>query len=95
MSANQLADACGIPQTTISRLIKGTIAAPNIDTLAKLADYFSISVSQLIGESPLKTDNTLAEIEMNFKAMDMARQRTALNIIRTIAAEPPNPYKGN
>lgn len=92
LSANQLAEACGVPQTTISRLLKGTIVAPNIDTLAILADYFHVTVSQLIGEAPLQTDRTLAEIETNYMAMDSIRRRTALNIMQTIAQEPTNGY---
>ena len=95
ISANKIADDLEWSQSTITRITSGETQRPRIDTLMKLAEYLGVTVSQLIGEAPMIEDSSLAEIELNYKAMDLARQRTTLNIIRTIAAEPTTPYKGN
>ena len=44
----------GIPTTTINRLRKGDPTNnPTLTTLVPLAEFFSITVSQLIGDEPL------------------------------------------
>ncbi|MBS0358924.1 MAG: helix-turn-helix domain-containing protein [Proteobacteria bacterium] len=43
----------GIPIPTLNRLRSNKISNPTLTTLAPIADFFSISVSQLIGEQPL------------------------------------------
>ena len=50
----QLSKKTGIPATTVNRLRKGEKTTnPTLTTLIPLADFFSVSVSQLIGDEPL------------------------------------------
>lgn len=49
-----LSKATGIPVTTINRLRNEMVEHnPTLDTLTPLANYFSVTISQLIGEEPL------------------------------------------
>ena len=43
----------GVPITTIQRICKDPNANPTLASLIPIADYFSITVAQLIGEEPL------------------------------------------
>lgn len=50
LSENELARRTAIPQQIINRILSGQNLNPKIATLAPLAKYFSISISQLIGD---------------------------------------------
>jgi transcriptional regulator with XRE-family HTH domain len=93
VSDNKLWELTGIPQTTISRLKAGKIKAPSIELLAKLADHFGLSVSQLIGDEPLKKTQTYQELESMLDHMPAHKRMTAINIVHTIAMEPDLPYQ--
>jgi transcriptional regulator with XRE-family HTH domain len=49
----ELSRRSGIPMITISRLKTGHTDDPRLSTLQKLASFFCISLSQLVGEEPL------------------------------------------
>lgn len=53
LNTMELARRTGIGQPVIYRLISGETDNPKIITLCALADYFGISVNQLIGDAPL------------------------------------------
>jgi transcriptional regulator with XRE-family HTH domain len=53
----ELSKHSGLPMITISRLKTGHTDDPRLSTLQKLASFFCISVSQLIGEEPLALDS--------------------------------------
>ena len=53
ISGAELAKRCGVPVSTINRILAGTVIDPKISTLKPLADYFGISVDQLLGYSAL------------------------------------------
>lgn len=54
IDATQLSRATGLPTSTISRLrSNSTEFSPNLSSLMPLAEYFSITISQLIGEEPI------------------------------------------
>ena len=93
VSDNKLWELTGIPQTTISRLKAGKIKSPSIELLAKLADYFNISVSQLIGDEPLKKPETYQELASMLDHMPAHKRMTAISIMHTIAQEPDSPYQ--
>ena len=93
LSANKIADDLEWSQSTITRITSGETQRPRIDTLTKLADYLGVTVSQLIGESPLNTDPTYAEIESTLNSMSAHKRNTVLSIARTIAMEPGPPYQ--
>jgi len=52
-SINDLAKSVGVPQPTLHHIIEGKTKKPRQETLEALAKYFSISISQLLGEAPL------------------------------------------
>ena len=94
MSDNELARQTGINQTTISRLLKGKIADPGVDKLCKLADYFGVTLSQLIGEKPIKPERDYTELENMLDMLPEYRRNTVINVAQSLANEPePPPYK--
>jgi transcriptional regulator with XRE-family HTH domain len=54
IDATQLSQQTGLPASTISRLRSSTTeCSPNLSSLIPIADYFSVTISQLIGEEPI------------------------------------------
>jgi len=51
LSENELARRTGISQQIINRMLSGANTNPKIGTLSPLAQYFSLSISELIGET--------------------------------------------
>ncbi|MCK4869476.1 MAG: LexA family transcriptional regulator [Gammaproteobacteria bacterium] len=59
----ELSRRTGIGQPVIYRIISGETDNPKIATVCALADYFGISVNQLIGETPLpNSKNEIAKL---------------------------------
>lgn len=56
-SEHELSRKTGIKQPIIHRLLSGENLNPKLDTLKPIAQYFAISISQLIGEEPLFEKN--------------------------------------
>jgi SOS-response transcriptional repressor LexA len=56
MKPIDLARELDLPQPTIHRLVTGKSTRPYKSSLEPIADYFNISVDQLIGEEPLLAD---------------------------------------
>jgi transcriptional regulator with XRE-family HTH domain len=53
----ELARRINMPQPTIHRLISGKTEDPRLSTLSLVADYFSITIDQLIGHAPLSNES--------------------------------------
>ena len=53
LNALELERLTGVPASTIYRLLKNKDGNPTIEVLKKLATFFKITVSQLIGEEPI------------------------------------------
>ncbi len=53
ISGAELAKRCGVPVSTINRILAGTVVDPKVSTLKPLADYFGITVDQLLGYASL------------------------------------------
>src|SRR3990167_10705325 len=53
LSESELARRTQIGQPVIHRILSGETDSPRVATLSQIANYFSISISQLIGDSPL------------------------------------------
>lgn len=53
ISGVELSKKCGVPVSTINRILAGTVVDPKISTLKPLADYFGITVDQLLGYAAL------------------------------------------
>lgn len=56
LSSSELARQIGIPATTIKRIRNNEQSNPTITTLIPIAQYFSISLNQLIGNEDLISD---------------------------------------
>lgn len=57
IDATELSEQTGLPCSTISRLRSNTVDfSPNISSLLPIAEYFCVSLSQLIGEEPIQKD---------------------------------------
>lgn len=53
LSVSELARKTHLPQPTLHHILDGTTKNPRKKALKALANYFSITISQLIGETPL------------------------------------------
>ncbi len=53
LNALELEKHTGVPSSTIYRLLKKRDGNPTVEVLKKLATFFQITVSQLIGEEPI------------------------------------------
>lgn len=53
LSANGLAKILNVPTPTVYRLTTGEVQDPRISTLTMLADYFGITIEQLLGRKNL------------------------------------------
>lgn len=59
IDATELAEQTGLPNSTISRLRSSSPeCSPNLSSLIPIADFFCISISQLIGEEPINKIHT-------------------------------------
>lgn len=58
LSENELSRRTGVPQQIINRILLGQNKNPKIATLIPLANYFMVSVSQLIGDEPFNNKET-------------------------------------
>ena len=63
ISAAKLSKGTNIPPPTISRLLSGYTDDPKISTMLQLAKYFSVSLDQLMGLSPLDKNNIQAHTQ--------------------------------
>ena len=81
-SLQEVADAIGASKAHIWELEKGTAKNPSIELVRKLADYFEVSISRLVGESPDEDgdDEDLLVIYRQLKSLDL-RDRLVLGDI--------------
>ena len=75
----ELARKTGIGQPVVYRLMTGITDNPQIQTLKPIADFFEVSIDQLLGIKPLQPEKTLDNISLH----DINNKLTA---IKTIAA---------
>lgn len=62
MKPVDLAREVDMPQPTIHRLVSGKSTRPYRSSLEPIAEYFSITVDQLIGEKPLDEETTTLNV---------------------------------
>lgn len=60
INVTELARRIQLPQPTIHRLLTGKTEDPKLSTLSLIADYFSVSLDQLLGNTPLQDNKKLA-----------------------------------
>lgn len=64
LNANELARRTGVPPSSIKKIRNNDNPNPTLTTLGPLANFFSITVSQLIGDAPLKLEMNQAQSTM-------------------------------
>lgn len=70
LNSSALAKQIGLPATTIKRIRNNEQANPTITTLLPIAEYFSISLSQLVGDEPLNAE-TMARTQVGFQKIPL------------------------
>lgn len=78
INSAELARLIGIGQPVIYRLMTGVTANPQVFTLKPIADYFHISIDQLLGYSPLEIPTAGFQKTYNLKA-EVANAATILS----------------
>lgn len=68
-SERQLAISCSMSQSTLHRFLKGDTDSLDYPHLRSLADFFSLTVSQLTGETPFNPDNKIRVVTLAMEAM--------------------------
>jgi transcriptional regulator with XRE-family HTH domain len=61
-SGRGLALAAGVQQPTLARYLKGTSDTMEMETFAALADALGVTVSELIGETPLSDGGRMKQL---------------------------------
>ncbi len=96
MKPIDLARKLNIPQPTIHRLVTGKSSRPYRSSLEPIANYFEISIDQLVGEEPFATEdassaasNALANSHLNVKMIPILKWQNASNLSSTTT--PSNP----
>lgn len=56
INESELARRTGVGQPVVHRICSGETDNPKVATLSPIANFFAISISQLIGDEPLSTD---------------------------------------
>lgn len=74
INASELARRTGIAQPIIHRLSTGQNTNPKLATIKPIARYFSVTVSQLIGEDPLPNEKAHTTAETGQYAGATAQQ---------------------
>lgn len=72
ITANGLATKLDLPTPTIHRLITGEVKDPRLSTLMFIADYFDMTIEQLIGRELLPKNFFYSVIHL---ALDKAQSR--------------------
>lgn len=68
-SERQLAIDCNMSQSTLHRFLKGETESLEFMHLQTLAHYFSLTVSQLIGETPFDDDKKIRTVTLAMQQM--------------------------
>ena len=67
ISETELARRTGIAQPLINQILSEKNTNPKIATLKPIADYFMVSIDQLVGYEPLPSDRILGTFNMKHK----------------------------
>jgi SOS-response transcriptional repressor LexA len=63
INVSELARKVGIGQPVLHRIMAGETTNPNVNTLSPIAKFFSISISELIGDSPISSLRLPGEVK--------------------------------
>jgi len=99
-SERQLAMDCNMSQSTLNRFMKGDTDSLDFIHLQKLAHYFSLTVSQLIGETPFEADRKVRVVLLAMQQMpeykkDMLVAASNSLTEHTTPSDPPRAANGH
>ena len=86
-SERQLALDCNMSQTTLNRFLKGTTSTLEFQHLQAIAHYFSLTLSELIGEVPFNPDPKVRAVTFAMQQMPEYK-KDALVAASTSLAKP-------
>jgi transcriptional regulator with XRE-family HTH domain len=84
-SLQDVADAVGASKAHIWEVERGGSKNPSMDLLNRLADYFEVSVSFLVGESPDEQEAELVAMYRDLKSLspdDRERMRAIMRVFK-------------
>jgi transcriptional regulator with XRE-family HTH domain len=84
-SLQEVADAVGASKAHIWEIERGGSKNPSMDLLTRLADYFEVSVSFLVGESPDEQEAELVAMYRDLKSLspeDREKMRAIMNVFK-------------
>lgn len=84
VSESDLSRILNVPYNTIKRLINGSTTDPRASTLTLIANYFSVSVDQLLGKQPLFSNNNQKIIADVNKSLPILHWKDVQNWEKTI-----------
>ncbi len=94
VSERQLASDCGMNQSTLHRFMKGTTDSLDFTHLQAIAQYFGLTVSQLIGETPFDEDRKVRVVTMAMQQMPEYK-KDMLVAASSALAQPENAKASN
>jgi transcriptional regulator with XRE-family HTH domain len=93
LTSSELARQTGIAQPVIYRLVTGTTENPQIMTLKPIADYFKISIDQVLGLTSLNHPKVLDNDLMHTITNKLVVIKTVSNILMDITPSLIDGYK--
>jgi transcriptional regulator with XRE-family HTH domain len=89
-SLQEVADAVGASKAHIWEIERGGSKNPTMELLNKLADYFEVSVSFLVGETPDEKESELVAMYRDLKSLepeDLEKMRAIMKVFKKNKAE--------
>ena len=83
-SLQDVADAVGASKAHIWEIERGNSKNPTMELLNKLADYFSVTVSYLVGEDPDQDKAGLVALYRDLTKLDPRDRETIRDIMRSL-----------
>lgn len=90
INESELSRKINVPRATINRLVSGRTPDPRASTLNAIADYFNVSVDQLLGKQPLFTNenkNLFSTVSASLPVIDIQETKNWETVIGKIKPE--------
>lgn len=94
LSERQLAMDCDMSQSTLNRFLTGKTETLEFVNFQRLAQYFSITISELIGEVPLDEDRKIRSVQLAMQQMPEYKKDMVVAATLSLA-EPDDPKQAN
>lgn len=80
----ELARETGVAQPVISRLMTGVTVNPQVLTIKPIADFFNVSLDQLLGLMPLDAQKQFNNAQLNDLSNKVESIKTIANVLTSI-----------